>query len=69
MNDGEGAMYSGLAPDRSYDVGRRKEAHDEKDAAPDGEYPEYLISEIVDHDAIQSKPLVRFRDARNNIPR
>ncbi len=41
--------------------GRRQKAHDEKDAAPDGEYPEYLIGEIVDHDAIQSKPLVRFK--------
>lgn len=49
--------------------GRREKAHDEKDAAPDGEYPEYLIGEIVDHVAIQSKPLVRFRDAQNNIRR
>lgn len=24
VNDGEGAMYSGLAPDRSYDVGEAK---------------------------------------------
>lgn len=48
--------------------GRGEKAHDEEDAAPDGEYPEYLIGEIVDHDPIPSKRPVRYHDARKDYP-